>query len=663
MKKSLVTAVCFIPFSLLAEGENSPNSKPFKTQSHQFSELENRIEQISINADNNLKQALNQLNDLTNNEPVENLDDLAYVFGYRCFLELATEQQTQFEQTLSTLNELKLTTASHPSILTTINFCNGWQSYFTRDTQGYDLHIEKAYNTSAKSGSATLRYWVSLTFAGIAQDSGRHSSAIEASQIALSIASSNLDGYREATTRSILAISENELGFHEDALKNNQLAIDWYQDKGNQYALLNLYQNRGFFYLTLKQYENAKTIYDKTLTLAESLDAKESIYSVYTNLAAIAFTEKKLTLSNDFAFKTLEYAEQQGNKQLKAHADGILAVNYAHQGKSVLAQKHFELSNTYFEQYNILDPLADNYRSWAEAMEIKGRYKEALEWQIKYKALSDKIFSSERERTMLRVRALFESQQKDKAIETLQLENQQKNTELKNKALEQRIWVLSATLSILALTILVILYRQLRTSNTQLKKRNFALNQERFYDPLTRALNRRFFEVQQRELLISDKCDFSLFMLDIDHFKAINDNYGHPCGDAILKMFCQRLTTSVREQDNLIRMGGEEFLLVVQSNSTLTDKKLAIKLMKLIGQDTFNTEWGKIPVTMSVGIASQINVIDDAMLENAIELADKALYKAKEAGRNQAGLIDLQGINLNAANYNSELVNIRMIKP
>lgn len=159
---------------------------------------------------------------------------------------------------------------------------------------------------------------------------------------------------------------------------------------------------------------------------------------------------------------------------------------------------------------------------------------------------------------------------------------------------------------------------------------------ERGIDPLTTLLNRRFLPtILSREVTSAahDKSPLSLVMLDIDHFKDINDTYGHPGGDRVLKQVAERIQNTVRPSDFLFRYGGEEFLIILTEINGDAAIKIAERLREAIGTTVFvMPDETKLHVTASLGVASYDGHPDPDVL---ISSADRALYKAKQNGRNR----------------------------
>lgn len=156
-------------------------------------------------------------------------------------------------------------------------------------------------------------------------------------------------------------------------------------------------------------------------------------------------------------------------------------------------------------------------------------------------------------------------------------------------------------------------------------------------DPLTNVLNRRFLpSVIGREILIATRehSIFSVLLLDIDHFKAINDSHGHAGGDQVLRQFAEVVHQSCRSSDFVFRYGGEEFLVVLVDTAREAALAAAEKLGAEIRRHAFAIpEAGSLRITASIGVATFDGHPDYAYL---IDRADKALYQAKQAGRDRS---------------------------
>ncbi len=161
---------------------------------------------------------------------------------------------------------------------------------------------------------------------------------------------------------------------------------------------------------------------------------------------------------------------------------------------------------------------------------------------------------------------------------------------------------------------------------------NFRIKKDAITDPLTQAYNRTYL----RDLLNNiNIVKYQIIMLDIDHFKNINDSYGHKAGDNILRDIAAIIQKQIRSNDIFVRFGGEEFLLFIQkeaSNETLV-KDVAQRIRKKIQETTFSYNEFSINITVSMGISCKPEHFKS--INEAIKHADEMLYVAKKEGRNK----------------------------
>jgi len=171
-----------------------------------------------------------------------------------------------------------------------------------------------------------------------------------------------------------------------------------------------------------------------------------------------------------------------------------------------------------------------------------------------------------------------------------------------------------------------------KLQETNKKLLNLALK-----DPLTGAYNRRYInEILDGEIARVKRSGGHLVVLmcDIDHFKHVNDTYGHDNGDIVLKKVVNILKETLRKNDILARVGGEEFVVVCQSTNTDDGVFVAEKLRKAIEEATFSlTSGNDIGITMSFGVACYNTELKN--VQNLLKLADNRLYDAKNTGRNK----------------------------
>lgn len=171
----------------------------------------------------------------------------------------------------------------------------------------------------------------------------------------------------------------------------------------------------------------------------------------------------------------------------------------------------------------------------------------------------------------------------------------------------------------------------------ELEESRKILNAQANTDALTKLINRRSFFARTNEaleMMRRHNQHFSVLMIDVDHFKSINDTYGHQCGDFILVEIAKILTNNIRANDILARIGGEEFALSAPYSNRLAAVVLAERLRKGVEQAEFVFNGARVAVTVSVGVVAQDRnapVTTDQLLARA----DARLYVAKRRGRNR----------------------------
>ena len=170
----------------------------------------------------------------------------------------------------------------------------------------------------------------------------------------------------------------------------------------------------------------------------------------------------------------------------------------------------------------------------------------------------------------------------------------------------------------------------------KLRTRTLALQELAITDPLTDVYNRRhFWDIVDRELNRAHRynASLSLLLLDADHFKQINDTYGHACGDTALVELCELCNQMIRETDYIGRIGGEEFAICLPQADQQEAVALAERIRQGIEASSLESQGKKVSYTVSIGV-TELRA-EDHSADVLIARADSALYNAKEGGRNQ----------------------------
>ena len=157
------------------------------------------------------------------------------------------------------------------------------------------------------------------------------------------------------------------------------------------------------------------------------------------------------------------------------------------------------------------------------------------------------------------------------------------------------------------------------------------------YDTLTGLYNRRYFEERlkvEAQKSFANRIPLSLIMVDIDHFKKVNDTFGHPEGDMILREIASLLKKSVRKKDTVGRYGGEEFILILPEAGIEASSMIAERIRLLVENTLFDVGKAQLNLSVSLGI-SNFPMHGARSDEELIKMADQALYEAKRGGRNR----------------------------
>ncbi|WP_169543702.1 GGDEF domain-containing protein [Sneathiella aquimaris] len=174
---------------------------------------------------------------------------------------------------------------------------------------------------------------------------------------------------------------------------------------------------------------------------------------------------------------------------------------------------------------------------------------------------------------------------------------------------------------------------ELKAVNLKLKTQEEALRHLSITDPLTGIFNRRYVMDALSEIKQASPLPLSLFMIDIDHFKSVNDTYGHEAGDLALKRFTTLGAATLPEDAIMGRFGGEEFIVILKN----TDTPSALILAEEIRQKTEALVISETDIpfsfTISVGIATEVEELSS--VRDMISQADQAMYEAKNTGRNR----------------------------
>lgn len=342
----------------------------------------------------------------------------------------------------------------------------------------------------------------------------------------------------------------------------------------------------------------------------------------FNNLGAMNLHGGNYEAAEQFFEQGIRIADRIGN-QYERHVmrfnQGYVMVK---QGNHEEGLAIMEAALADFSQTAPLTAQADMLNYLADGYEVAGQVDQALAVVRRQLELREASHRAEREGTIAELQVRYDAQEASLRIQLLEQESALRDSRIAEQQRNQRWVLLLSTVLFIALSFALLGGRYVRKLNRQLSLANQELTELSNRDPLTRLYNRRAlasFPEQQGDLVL---------LFDLDHFKEINDTFGHDVGDQVLQSVSQRLTAALRSEDLLIRWGGEEFLLVIRH----LDENGIATVKDKIQRAIVHSPVDGVQVNASGG-AVFIKATDT--WQSAIRRADQLLYQAKQHGRAQ----------------------------
>ncbi|PND38858.1 hypothetical protein C1O66_15885 [Paucibacter aquatile] len=281
--------------------------------------------------------------------------------------------------------------------------------------------------------------------------------------------------------------------------------------------------------------------------------------------------------------------------------------------------------------------LSTQLREQGEAWASVGRPREAILAYHEERKLSAQLNARNRESAMQQLRIKYDSERKQRDLNLLVSQQALVDRQLSNRQLASQVSYAVAVLLGLSLLLGGVMVRRMHLANQRLKANELLLRAQSERDPLTDLANRRHFLAVMNE---QTQQDFhgALLMVDIDHFKHVNDQHGHGIGDVVICEVARRLSHAVRQGDLVVRWGGEEFLVFASAVTSEQLASLAERILHTVADTPVHSADGPLRITVSLGFAHFPLPPGELPLhwEQAVNWADMALYTAKSRGRNRA---------------------------
>jgi diguanylate cyclase (GGDEF)-like protein len=300
-----------------------------------------------------------------------------------------------------------------------------------------------------------------------------------------------------------------------------------------------------------------------------------------------------------------------------------------------------------------LVPRARELRELGETWADAGQHKEALAAFYGERDLNARANERNRSAALEDLRRKYDTTARQRDLDLLARDGQLKDQQLENGRLAQKVGAAVGVLLLLSVALISVTLLRMRRAQSRLTANQVLLRAQSERDPLTDLSNRRhFLAVMAPRAREAGAAGFhgALMMIDIDHFKNVNDRHGHAAGDAVIVEVGRRIRAAVRDSDLVVRWGGEEFLVYAPELPGSDLAQMAERVLNGIGGVPVATSEGGLRITVSIGFASfplgNLEGSGDSgdvlrlHWEQAVNWVDMVLYKAKAEGRNRGVGID-----------------------
>ncbi|WP_245905403.1 tetratricopeptide repeat-containing diguanylate cyclase [Photobacterium lipolyticum] len=518
------------------------------------------------------------------------------------------------------------------------------QSKFDEGLQVVDQVIEIAKASDYSHLLARALKWR----ANIYVERSQYSMAMDDYRSALKTFSEQSDDIESSKVLSNISTVYFRLQEWNSAKKYNQRAFRLIEGDGcnNPNLKAMLHVNAGIIARHFDQPEQEAEHIRVAVELFELTGAKFSQLAALNNLITMQLKDNEIEAALANSFRCLELATEISDRSGVAHCNESLAEVYLTRGE---LQKAAEIALQALEIYNQLQD-EKNYMETSELIadiyEAAGDYQRALQYYRQYATEGKEYLFDERRKELFALQESYEAEARDHEIALLKSENELNTARLAEQQAREKLWILAAAFSVLLLYVFYRRYSNISQDNTQLQQSNATLATQSLQDPLTGLHNRRYLE-QWLESAGNDSRSspyhYLLVELDLDHFKQVNDRWGHDAGDQVLVDVASRLKVGARSNDHVVRWGGEEFVLVLALKPDTDAELILNRLRESIATVPVKTRGGDLEVTVSIGAVGAITI--DVMVnewEELLNKADKALYAAKSSGRNCVKLVSAE---------------------
>ena len=417
--------------------------------------------------------------------------------------------------------------------------------------------------------------------------------------------------------------ADASVGQYDRAIEYYRQLLTAYEKHGQPNDVGDTLYNIGRTFETKGNFVAAESHYRRALAQFETLQRADDIAYTKCSLGSALTKQGRANEALPHLDAAISYYEKARDPQSLAWVKQFRGFAYRRLGRAESALADLGAARQYYEGQKNARFLEKNTEETALVYEQLGDWRNASAFRKRHAALQQELATARRDELASRLRVEFDAEKKEQENRALTRENTLRTTALREAQRNQRLQLaVIALTALLAVALALLFWRQV--VNTR-RMRAMAMT-----DELTRLPNRRhiftaveiaFDEARRNQQPVA------LIVFDIDGFKRINDTHGHAAGDEILRSVAHTCRLHLRPSDQIGRIGGEEFLVLLQTGTTAEQaSEVAERLRAAVERMD-----AAVPVTISLGVC----VTRDSSANAAIAAADSLLYRAKESGRNR----------------------------
>ena len=424
---------------------------------------------------------------------------------------------------------------------------------------------------------------------------------------------------------NVIAIVYNRMGDADEATHIFQRTLEALRTAGLRRDEAVTLLAQGEAYETLKQFNDARSSFEAALDLGRQLDSLRAQGYALRGLASVASAQDDSSRALALLDRASQTQQRVADARLQAQIELTRGMALHRLNRQKLSLAALSQALTLFRRIGSQGELAATYNELAAVNADLGYWRDAFDYRSLSQTLTTQLLRAQLDQRFATLKVEYDTASKEKENELLLIQNA-----ANQNALAQRVQAGKLQTAVIVLTVLLLAV--LATLAVHQRRASLRLRSLAMTDELTGVPNRRAVLALLSQLLRRDTEPTSILIIDLDHFKSINDRHGHLIGDEALKQVSADLREAVNAPAFFGRLGGEEFAAVLPATRLEQARSLAERLRERVLRLDLSSWLGDRRVTVSIGIATSAPGRDS--ITSMLRRADSALYSAKDAGRN-----------------------------